>query len=116
MIYIHGVQVLNHRFTVITVLRSGYPLVRGAIRDGLINLIKEHFPEVEVISGTATAGIPHAAFIAEKLKLPMNYVRSSNKSHGKQNQIEGAKSEGKKVVVIEDLISTGDLQSQQLKP
>ncbi|HCX9633680.1 TPA: orotate phosphoribosyltransferase [Staphylococcus aureus] len=85
----------------------GYPLVRGAIRDGLINLIKEHFPEVEVISGTATAGIPHAAFIAEKLKLPMNYVRSSNKSHGKQNQIEGAKSEGKKVVVIEDLISTG---------
>ena len=73
----------------------GYPLVRGAIRDGLINLIKEHFPEVEVISGTATAGIPHAAFIAEKLKLPMNYVRSSNKSHGKQNQIEGAKSEGK---------------------
>ena len=73
----------------------GYPLVRGTIRDGLINLIKEHFPEVEVISGTAT------------LKLPMNYVRSSNKSHGKQNQIEGAKSEGKKVVVIEDLISTG---------
>ena len=73
----------------------GYPLVRGAIRDGLINLIKEHFPEVEVISGTATAGIPHAAFIAEKLKLPMNYVRSSNKSHGKQNQIEGAKAKVK---------------------
>ncbi|CDR19888.1 orotate phosphoribosyltransferase [Staphylococcus argenteus] len=85
----------------------GYPLVRGAIRDGLINLIKEHFPDVEIVSGTATAGIPHAAFIAEKLKLPMNYVRSSSKSHGKQNQIEGAKSEGKKVIVIEDLISTG---------
>ncbi|MBO1199294.1 orotate phosphoribosyltransferase [Staphylococcus simiae] len=85
----------------------GYPLVRGAIRDGLIKLIEAQFPDVEIISGTATAGIPHAAFIAEELKLPMNYVRSSSKSHGKQNQIEGANSKGKKVVVVEDLISTG---------
>lgn len=85
----------------------GYPLVRNAIRDGLIKLINEKFEDVEVISGTATAGIPHAAYISEKMELPMNYVRSKSKSHGKQNQIEGAKSEGKKVVVIEDLISTG---------
>ncbi|EHJ08771.1 orotate phosphoribosyltransferase [Staphylococcus simiae] len=85
----------------------GYPLVRGAIRDGLIKLIEAQFPDAEIISGTATAGIPHAAFIAEELKLPMNYVRSSSKSHGKQNQIEGANSKGKKVVVVEDLISTG---------
>lgn len=85
----------------------GYPLVRNAIRDGLARLIDEHFSEVEIVSGTATAGIPHAAYISENMELPMNYVRSKSKSHGKQNQIEGAKSEGKKVVVVEDLISTG---------
>ena len=85
----------------------GYPLVRNAIRDGLARLIDEHFSEVEIVSGTATAGIPHAAYISEKMELPMNYVRSKSKSHGKQNQIEGAKSEGKKVVVVEDLISAG---------
>ncbi|MCE3021333.1 orotate phosphoribosyltransferase [Staphylococcus pasteuri] len=85
----------------------GYPEVRNAIRDGLIKLINEKFEDVEIISGTATAGIPHAAYISEKMELPMNYVRSKSKSHGKQNQIEGAKSEGKKVVVVEDLISTG---------
>ncbi|HEC2156548.1 TPA: orotate phosphoribosyltransferase [Staphylococcus delphini] len=85
----------------------GYPEVRTAIRDGLIELIQQHFTEVEIVSGTATAGIPHAAYISDKMNLPMNYVRSKSKSHGKQNQIEGARSEGKKVVVIEDLISTG---------
>lgn len=85
----------------------GYPKVRTEIRDGLIALIKEKFPTVEIVSGTATAGIPHAAYVSEVLDLPMNYVRSKSKSHGKQNQIEGALSEGKKVVVIEDLISTG---------
>ncbi|HHU6750767.1 TPA: orotate phosphoribosyltransferase [Staphylococcus pseudintermedius] len=85
----------------------GHPEVRTAIRDGLIELIQQHFVEVEIISGTATAGIPHAAYISDKMNLPMNYVRSKSKSHGKQNQIEGARSEGKKVVVIEDLISTG---------
>lgn len=85
----------------------GYPSVRREIRDGLVELIQTQFGEVEVISGTATAGIPHAAYISETLNLPMNYVRSKSKSHGKQNQIEGAQSEGKKVVVVEDLISTG---------
>ena len=85
----------------------GYPKVRTKIRDGLSALIKEKFPTVEIVSGTATAGIPHAAYVSEVLDLPMNYVRSKSKSHGKQNQIEGALSEGKKVVVIEDLISTG---------
>lgn len=85
----------------------GYPKVRTEIRDGLSKLIKEKFPTVEIVSGTATAGIPHAAYVSEVMDLPMNYVRSKSKSHGKQNQIEGALSEGKKVVVIEDLISTG---------
>ena len=85
----------------------GYPEVREAIRDGLIQLIEKHFPDVEVVSGTATAGIPHAAYISDKMSLPMNYVRSKSKSHGKQNQIEGALTNNKKVVVVEDLISTG---------
>ncbi|MCG7338697.1 orotate phosphoribosyltransferase [Staphylococcus sp. ACRSN] len=85
----------------------GYPSVRREIRDGLVELIQTQFGDVEVISGTATAGIPHAAYISETLNLPMNYVRSKSKSHGKQNQIEGAQSHGKKVVVVEDLISTG---------
>ncbi|MDU0419416.1 orotate phosphoribosyltransferase [Staphylococcus simulans] len=85
----------------------GYPEVRNAIRDGLIELIQTHFKDAEIVSGTATAGIPHAAFISEKLDMPMSYVRSKSKSHGKQNQIEGAPSKGKKIVVIEDLISTG---------
>lgn len=85
----------------------GYPEVRNAIRDGLIELIQTHFKDAEIVSGTATAGIPHAAFISEKLDMPMSYVRSKIKSHGKQNQIEGAPSKGKKIVVVEDLISTG---------
>ena len=84
----------------------GYPEVRRAIRDGLSQMIIEQFGNVDIVSGTA-AGIPHAAYISEKLNLPMNYVRSKSKSHGKQNQIEGAVSKGKKVVVVEDLISTG---------
>ncbi|WP_251516320.1 MULTISPECIES: orotate phosphoribosyltransferase [Staphylococcus] len=85
----------------------GFPSVRRDIRDGLSDLIQQQFPEGQIVSGTATAGIPHAAYVSEVLDLPMNYVRSKSKSHGKQNQIEGAQSEGKKVVVIEDLISTG---------
>ncbi|UDI78479.1 orotate phosphoribosyltransferase [Staphylococcus taiwanensis] len=84
-----------------------YPEIRTAIRDGLSQIITDQFEDVDIISGTATAGIPHAAYISEKLNLPMNYVRSKSKSHGKQNQIEGAQSKGKKVVVVEDLISTG---------
>ncbi|WP_016911054.1 orotate phosphoribosyltransferase [Mammaliicoccus vitulinus] len=84
-----------------------YPEIRETIYKKLIELIKEHAQDVEIISGTATAGIPHAAFIADQLGLPMSYVRSKSKGHGKGNQIEGAVSKGKKVVVIEDLISTG---------
>ncbi|MCD8861030.1 orotate phosphoribosyltransferase [Mammaliicoccus sciuri] len=84
-----------------------YPEIRENIYQGLIQMIKEHAQDVEIISGTATAGIPHATFVADQLKLPMSYVRSKSKGHGKGNQIEGALSKGKKVVVIEDLISTG---------
>lgn len=96
-------------------LTLSYPKIRKEIAQGMVQLIKEHFPEVEVISGTATAGIPHAAWVADLLDLPMNYVRSSAKGHGKQNQIEGVIKKGDKVVVIEDLISTGksSLQAAQ---
>lgn len=84
-----------------------YPEDRKVVEDGLVDLIKEKYPDVEYIMGTATAGIPHAAIIADKMDLPMGFVRSSNKDHGKQNKIEGAKIKGAKVVVIEDLFSTG---------
>lgn len=85
----------------------GYPQIRKEIANGLCRLITEHFPDVEIIAGTATAGIPHAAWVSELLHLPMCYVRSSSKGHGMKNQIEGPITNGKKVVVIEDLISTG---------
>ena len=84
-----------------------YPEVRRAIAQGLAAKIKEEFPNVEVIAGTATAGIPHAAWVAELLDLPMVYIRSKAKDHGRGNQIEGRITEGQKMVVIEDLISTG---------
>ncbi|WP_059104677.1 orotate phosphoribosyltransferase [Shouchella shacheensis] len=88
-------------------LTLSYPHVRKEIAAGLVALIREHAPEAEVIAGTATAGIPHAALVAEELELPMIYVRGSAKGHGKQNLIEGKIEEGQKVVVMEDLISTG---------
>jgi orotate phosphoribosyltransferase len=88
-------------------LTLSYPKVRSAIADGLTDLIRAHFPEVEVIAGTATAGIPHAAWVSERLELPMCYVRSKAKGHGKGKQIEGKVEKGQKVVVVEDLISTG---------
>lgn len=88
-------------------LTLSFPEVRRKIAEGLITLILENFPEVELIAGTATAGIPHAAWVSELLNLPMCYVRSKPKGHGKGNQIEGKVSEGQKVVVVEDLISTG---------
>lgn len=84
-----------------------YPEVRRAIAQGLAAKIKEEFPDVEVIAGTATAGIPHAAWVAEILDLPMVYIRNKAKDHGRGNQIEGRITEGQKMVVIEDLISTG---------
>ena len=88
-------------------LTLSYPEERSQVEKGLVDLIKKEYPEVEYIMGTATAGIPHAAIIADKMKIPMGFVRSSNKDHGKQNKIEGAKIDGAKVVVIEDLFSTG---------
>ncbi|MCY8438353.1 orotate phosphoribosyltransferase [Bacillus haynesii] len=88
-------------------LTLSYPEVRHDIASGLAGLIQDKFPEAEMIAGTATAGIPHAALAADRLSLPMCYVRSKPKAHGKGNQIEGAVVKGQKVVVIEDLISTG---------
>ena len=83
------------------------PEVRTKVEDGLAELIKEHYPEAEVLMGTSTAGIAHAAITADILNIPMGYVRGSSKDHGRKNQIEGRISKGQKVVVIEDLISTG---------
>ncbi|WP_174733868.1 orotate phosphoribosyltransferase [Mesobacillus harenae] len=88
-------------------LTMSYPSVRNEIAGGLKELINQHFSEAELIAGTATAGIPHAAWVSERLNLPMCYVRSSAKGHGKGNQIEGVAAPGQKVVVVEDLISTG---------
>lgn len=84
-----------------------YPDVRDKIEQEMVNIIQIEYPECEMLMGTATAGIPHAAIIANDLKLPMGYVRASTKGHGRKNQIEGKTFEGMKVVVIEDLISTG---------
>jgi len=81
--------------------------VRCDVENGLAELIKEHYPEAEVLMGTSTAGIAHAAITAHLLDLPMGYVRSGSKDHGRQNQIEGKLEKGQKVVVVEDLISTG---------
>ncbi|WP_026566406.1 orotate phosphoribosyltransferase [Bacillus sp. UNC41MFS5] len=88
-------------------LTLSYPEVRKAIAAGLQQLIQENFPGTEVIAGTATAGIPHAAWVSDLMELPMCYVRSKAKGHGKGNQIEGKAEAGQKVVVVEDLISTG---------
>ncbi|CAI3254839.1 orotate phosphoribosyltransferase [Enterococcus cecorum] len=88
-------------------LTMSFPKVRRLIAKGLAEKIKKQFPDVEVIAGTATAGIPHAAWVAEILDLPMVYIRSKAKDHGKGNQIEGQITPGQKMVVIEDLISTG---------
>ena len=83
------------------------PAVRTRIEEGLVALIREHYPDVEVLMGTSTAGIAHAAICGHLMGLPMGYVRSSNKDHGRQNRIEGRLEAGQKVVVVEDLISTG---------
>lgn len=80
--------------------------IRREVESGLAQLIQEFYPTVEVVMGTSTAGIPHAAYVSELLGLPMGYVRGGAKDHGRKNQIEGALPTGKKVVVIEDLIST----------
>ena len=84
-----------------------YPETRTLIEDGFVEKIQAEFPDVEVIAGTATAGIPHGAIIADKMNLPFAYIRSKPKDHGAGNQIEGRVAPGQKMVVIEDLISTG---------
>lgn len=84
-----------------------YPTVRQLITNAFVDYIKEHYPTVDAIVGTATAGIPQACWIADKMALPTAYVRAKAKDHGKTNQIEGRLQPGSKVIVIEDLISTG---------
>ncbi|MBQ6381169.1 MAG: orotate phosphoribosyltransferase [Clostridia bacterium] len=83
------------------------PEVRNDIENGLARLVKENYPQAEALFGTSTAGIAHAAITAHILGMPMGYVRSGNKDHGRQNRIEGSLQKGEKVVVVEDLISTG---------
>ena len=83
------------------------PEVRDDVEHGLKELVEEYYPEAEVLMGTSTAGIAHAAITAHLMNKPMGYVRSDAKDHGRQNQIEGRLEPGQKVVVIEDLISTG---------
>lgn len=83
------------------------PEVRNDVENGLAAIIKEYYPDVEVLMGTSTAGIAHAAITAHLMDLPMGYVRSGSKDHGRKNQIEGKLEKGQKVVVVEDLISTG---------
>jgi len=83
------------------------PEVRTHVEEGLAETVRKHFPEAEVLMGTSTAGIAHAAIVGHLMNLPMGYVRSGAKDHGRGNQIEGKLLPGQKVVVIEDLISTG---------
>ena len=83
------------------------PAVRTDVENALAETIRKNYPEVEVLMGTSTAGIAHAAIVGHIMNLPMGYVRSGAKDHGRQNQIEGKLEKGQKVVVVEDLISTG---------
>ena len=83
------------------------PVVRTEVETALMQTIRREYPDAEVLMGTSTAGIAHAAITAQMMGLPMGYVRSSSKDHGRQNQIEGRLEKGQKVVVVEDLISTG---------
>ena len=96
-------------------LSLSYPDVRTFIKNSLIELIRDRFPSVEVIAGVATAGIPQGAIIAEEMDLPFIYVRSKAKDHGLTNQIEGKVDVNQKVVVIEDLISTGGSSIKAIK-
>ena len=83
------------------------PAVRNDVENALAETIRREYPDVEVLMGTSTAGIAHAAIVGHIMGLPMGYVRSGSKDHGRQNQIEGRLEKGQKVVVVEDLISTG---------
>ncbi|KXB33558.1 orotate phosphoribosyltransferase [Aerococcus christensenii] len=93
-----------------------YPKERRIVAEGLADLIKTYYPEATVIAGTATAGIPHAAWVSEVLGLPMIYVRSKAKDHGRKSQIEGKLSPNDKVVLIDDLISTGGSVLEACRP
>ena len=84
-----------------------FPEERRVVIAGLVDLIKTHYPDVQVIGGVATAGIPHAAWVAQEMNLPLIYVRAKPKDHGTGKQIEGSLTQGQKVVLIDDLISTG---------
>lgn len=88
-------------------LTLSFPNVRSDVENGLAEAVKKYYPDADVLMGTSTAGIAHAAITATILDMPMGYVRSGHKDHGRQNQIEGKLEKGQKVVVIEDLISTG---------
>ncbi|MBB6636346.1 orotate phosphoribosyltransferase [Cohnella thailandensis] len=88
-------------------LTMSYPAIRDLIAEGFATIIREKYPDCQAVAGIATGGIPHAAWVAQKLNLPMLYVRDKAKGHGKTNQIEGHFEPGQKVVLIEDLISTG---------
>lgn len=88
-------------------LTLSFPKVRSDVENGLAEAVKKYYPDTDVLMGTSTAGIAHAAITATILDMPMGYVRSGHKDHGRQNQIEGKLEKGQKVVVIEDLISTG---------
>jgi len=88
-------------------LTLSFPNVRRDIEDGLCDIVRNVYPDAQMLMGTATAGIPHAAIMADKLDMPMGYVRSGAKKHGRGNQVEGLTAPGMKVVVVEDLISTG---------
>lgn len=88
-------------------LTLAYPEMRSFIANSMVQMIKENYPECEVVMGTSTAGIPHGTLVADKLGLPGGYVRGGAKKHGRGKQVEGSDVNGKKVVVVEDLISTG---------
>ena len=88
-------------------LSLSFPVIRSFIKESLAETIKSHFPDVEAIAGVATAGIPQGALVADNLDLPFIYVRSKPKGHGMENMIEGKITQGQKVIVIEDLVSTG---------
>lgn len=106
---IHSPIYTDNRLTI------SYPKVRNHIAQGIADLIRTNYPQAEVIAGVATAGIPHAAWVAQLLDLPLIYVRSKPKDHGAGRQIEGVLTPGQKVVMLDDLISTGGSVLQAAK-